>query len=398
MKKLNKYTNKTLILTMGIITIIGLLWSCDKEKVDIFWNDDEAATLISVSPDAEFESFDVTIMGKYFSSKADNTVTFNGIEAEIISANLTEIVATVPDGATTGDIVVTSDGHVSAGLPFTVLQPIIATISSLSSTSGKVRDEIVITGTDFSTIPEENIVLFNGTPAVVTASTATTITTRVPAFCSSGPITVTRDLPSDGVAFTLIASSYFEQGIVQELDDVEEASSTGIIDGGSSDLELGEFDTTGDPDYGLQTIGLRFESVTIPAGSDILGAAIQFTCDATGAGPVQLTIYGENTGDSPIFEEDVQYTVTSRAKTSAYAVWNVLPWLNVGDSGFEQRTIDLYEIVQEIIDRGDWVAGNSMTFILEHSGPSIGVTDSENGREAEAGDDPDSAILKVIYE
>ncbi len=398
MKKINIKTKKTFILYMSLIAIIGILWSCEDEKMEIFWNDNKAATLTGVSPDAEFESFDVTIMGKYFSSKADNTVTFNGIEASIVSANLTEIIATVPDGATTGDIVVTSDGHASAGLPFTVLQPIVATITSLSSTSGKVRDEIIITGTDFSATPEENIVLFNGTPAVVLSSTATTITTRVPPFCTSGPITVTRDLPSNGFAFTLTASNLFEQGIIDELDDVEEASSTGMIDGSSSDLELGEFDTTGDPDYGLQTIGLRFENVTIDPGASILGAAIQFTCDATGAGPVQLTIYGENIGDSPIFEEDVQYTVTSRSRTSANAVWDVLPWLNVGDSGVEQRTVDLYEIVQEIIDRGDWVSGNNMTFILEHSGPSIGVTDSDNGREAEAGDDDDSAILKIIYE
>ncbi len=132
MKKLKINTKKTLILTMSIVAIIGLLWSCEEEKADIFWNDNEAAVLSAVSPDAEFETFDVTIYGKYFSSVADNTVTFNGIEATIVSANINEIVVTIPVGATTGEIIVTSDGHASVGLPFTVLQPIVATITNLS--------------------------------------------------------------------------------------------------------------------------------------------------------------------------------------------------------------------------------------------------------------------------
>ena len=385
---------------MSLIAIIGILWSCEDEKMEIFWNDNEAATLIGVVPDAEFETFDVTIMGKYFSSKADNSVTFNGIEAEIVSANLTEIVATVPVGATTGDIIVTSDGHASAGLPFTVLQPIVATITSLSSTSGKVRDEIIITGTEFSTTPEENIVLFNGTPAIVISSTATTITTHVPAFCTSGPVTVTRDLPSNGVNFTLIDSPTLVIPLADDHDDAEEGAINGFVALESSDLELGEYDTWAGRDdipQGVQTIGVRFQNVTIDPGADILAAAIQFECDATGADPCQMTIYAESIGDSPIFEE-IDYNITSRSRTTARAVWDIPEWVNKQDRGPAQRTVDLSEIIMEIISHPDWVSGNSISFIFEASGPSIGVTSSSAGREAEADVGDDAAELTIIYD
>jgi gliding motility-associated-like protein len=58
-------------------------------------------------------------------------------------------------------------------------------------TSGSTFSTVTITGTNFSTTPANNIVKFNGTTAVVTASTATSISTSVPAGATTGPITVT---------------------------------------------------------------------------------------------------------------------------------------------------------------------------------------------------------------
>jgi hypothetical protein len=50
---------------------------------------------------------------------------------------------------------------------------------------------VVITGTNFSSVPAENTVDFNGTTSVVTASTTTSITTSVPFGATTGPISVT---------------------------------------------------------------------------------------------------------------------------------------------------------------------------------------------------------------
>ncbi len=65
------------------------------------------------------------------------------------------------------------------------------TITSFTPTSGPVGTTVTITGTNFSTAPANNTVTFNGTTAVVTASTATSITTTVPTGAATGKISVT---------------------------------------------------------------------------------------------------------------------------------------------------------------------------------------------------------------
>ena len=72
-----------------------------------------------------------------------------------------------------------------------VVAPIPApTITSFTPISGAVLSAVTITGTNFSIIPTNNIVTFNGTIATVTASTATSLTTTVPAAATSGVIRV----------------------------------------------------------------------------------------------------------------------------------------------------------------------------------------------------------------
>jgi len=65
----------------------------------------------------------VTITGTNFSTSG--TVTFNGTTASTTSWNNTSIAATVPNGATTGNVVVSVNGVASNGVGFTVL-PIIS--------------------------------------------------------------------------------------------------------------------------------------------------------------------------------------------------------------------------------------------------------------------------------
>jgi gliding motility-associated-like protein len=65
------------------------------------------------------------------------------------------------------------------------------TITSFSPTAGNVGTSVTINGTNFDTTPTNNTVSFNGTTAVVTASTATSLTTTVPAGSTTGKISVT---------------------------------------------------------------------------------------------------------------------------------------------------------------------------------------------------------------
>ena len=385
---------------MSVVAFVGFIGSCDKEDETTVWNDSAAATLTSISPSSALVGKEVTITGKYFSSKAQNTVSFNGINAQITSANISIITAIMPVGSTDGNITVTSDGLVSNGLPYIVIQPIIPTITSIDPITGKIGSTVTITGTDFSTTPADNEVSFNGTAATVTVSTATTITTTVPAGATTGDVTVTRDESSNGVLFTVTESFTVTATIATDEDDGEEGAANGAMALYSSDLELGEFDTWAAQDdiaQGVQTVGVRFIDLDIPVGASILSASIQFEVDATGADPAEMTIYGEDTGNASVFTEDA-YNFTSRTMTTEKAVWDIPEWVEKADRGPAQQTPSLVGIVQAIVNRGDWVAGNSMAFILKPSGTTVDETSSSGGREAEADPGDDAAELTIVYE
>lgn len=82
----------------------------------------------------------------------------------------------------------TITGDTSSGT--TCVSVALPTITSFTSTSGPVGTTVIITGTNFSTTPADNTVTFNGVPAVVLASTATTLTVLVPSGATTGKISV----------------------------------------------------------------------------------------------------------------------------------------------------------------------------------------------------------------
>ncbi|MCK4923263.1 MAG: IPT/TIG domain-containing protein [Bacteroidales bacterium] len=409
MKNLLKIKNKSILLVASLIVVLGLVWSCEEE---VYNPGIQAPEITSIESDTAFVSQEVTIYGANFSSALiGNVVSFNGITAEIIETSTVALTVIVPVGAETGDVTVTTNDLTSAGFPFTVGVPIIPAITTVEPDIGKVGTTVTITGTDFSTTPGDNFVTFGGVGAIVTAATETSITVTVPAGAATGDVVVKRDAASNGVLFTVTLSSSVIRQIDDEADDAEEGEN-GRMANESSDLELGRWDewTQDDVAQGAQTIGIKFNDITIPAGSVILAASIQFTCDKPGAAPVQLTIFGEMVGNPVSYTDkdvalpdgsvDILNDITSRPRTTVSAVWDVPEWLKAGDAGAAQTTIDLASIIQEIIDGGDWADGNSMAFILEPTGPSASdaIDPSADGREAEAGPGSDAPTLTIIYD
>jgi uncharacterized delta-60 repeat protein/gliding motility-associated-like protein len=68
--------------------------------------------------------------------------------------------------------------------------PPVPTFSNLAPSAGLIGSTVTITGTNFSTTPTNNLVTFNGIPAVITASTSTTLTMNVPYGATTGPVGV----------------------------------------------------------------------------------------------------------------------------------------------------------------------------------------------------------------
>ncbi len=98
-----------------------------------------------------------------------------------------KIAATVPTGATSGPITVTTPGGLAtSGTSFSVIPA--PTITSFTPPNGPVGTQVTITGTNFTGATS---VMFGGKTAVFTVVDSQTITATVPKGARSGPISVT---------------------------------------------------------------------------------------------------------------------------------------------------------------------------------------------------------------
>ena len=163
----------------------------------------QSSALVSVldfTPKLGLAGAVVTIYGTGFSTTpGSNTVTFNGTAAVVSTSSETQIVTTVPVGATTGLIsVTTAAGSDSSDVPFVVGTngPI---ITSFTPAIGVAGTAVTITGQNFEPTPHNDRAKFNGTLATITTATATSIATSVPTNATSGHISVTTPL-GEGVS------------------------------------------------------------------------------------------------------------------------------------------------------------------------------------------------------
>jgi RHS repeat-associated protein len=163
-------------------------------------------TLTSLSPTSGAVGASVTITGTNFgSTQGTGGVKFNGTAAtSITSWSSTSIVAVVPTGATTGNVVVTASGVGTNGVSFTVLAT--PTLTSLSPTSGAVGASVTITGTNFGSTQGTGGVKFNGTAASsITSWSSTSIVAAVPTGATTGNVVVTASgVSTNGVSFTVL--------------------------------------------------------------------------------------------------------------------------------------------------------------------------------------------------
>src|SRR5262249_53457651 len=134
----------------------------------------------------------VTIYGTGFSSSASqNSVSFNGTPATVTSSTATQIQTSVPTGATTGSIAVTSpSGSASSATPFVVSGNGAPTITGFTPTMGAPGSSVNISGTDFDTTATNDKVKFNITNAANGTVSPTSIVTSVPFGGASGRISV----------------------------------------------------------------------------------------------------------------------------------------------------------------------------------------------------------------
>ena len=164
-------------------------------------------------------------------------------------------------------------------------------------------------------------------------------------------------------------------------DDAEEKLSNGDMNLTSSDLELVRVGTSNQ-----QLVGIRFNDLRIPQGATIVDATIQFTADETSSESTELTVKAEATGNAATFT-NTGFDISNRTPTTENVDWDVPEWNAVGAAGPDQATPNLAVIVQNIVDRSDWVSGNSIAFIITGNGKRV----------AESFDGTASPVLHVEF-
>ncbi len=147
---------------------------------------------------------------------------------------------------------------------------------------------------------------------------------------------------------------------IQDAEEKNPTTGASAVNVNDNDLEMAGQAEAKETDY---QIGVRF-ALNVPKGAKICSAYIQFTSRSTTSfGTLIATIRGEAADTSAPFTTTAGM-LTARAKTTANVSWNVPLWPTSGQAGAAQRTPDLSTIVQEIVDRAGWVAGNNTAFIF----------------------------------
>jgi N-acetylneuraminic acid mutarotase len=198
-----------------------------------------AHTITSFAPTSGLIGASITITGTDFSTTpANNVVKFNNTTATVTAATATTLSVTVPAGATTGKITVTLNGLTATSAEdfIVVIPPTFTSFTPATGlpalSTGYVGDEVTITGTNFSTTPANNVVMFNGTAATVTSSTATQIKANVPSGATTGKISVTVN------TITVESSNTFTVHSVNSW--ITRADLTGDPRGGAAGFAIGE--------------------------------------------------------------------------------------------------------------------------------------------------------------
>lgn len=159
----------------------------------------------AISPTVAGPGYSVTINGSNFgATQGTSAVYFNGTQAGSISSwGNTQIIATVPNGATSGPVTVVENGVGSnQSVILTMYNPV---VNSVTPPAAPIGGQITVTGSGFGTAPGIGRVLFNGVATSAYPWSDTSITLHVPAGATSGPMTVTvGGVPSNAISFTVL--------------------------------------------------------------------------------------------------------------------------------------------------------------------------------------------------
>jgi hypothetical protein len=109
-------------------------------------------------------------------------------------------------------------------------------------------------------------------------------------------------------------------------------------------------------------VGIRFNNVNVPQGATINSATLTITGTySCGLNGCNSTIYGVDADDTSTWDGNKP---SDQTQTTASTSFNKTGTFSP-DLSYETWTPSVTSIVQEIVNRGGWVADNSMSFVIE---------------------------------
>ena len=180
--------------------------------------------LLNFTPSRGPVGTQVTLQGQGFSATPSaNTVTFNGTAATVLAATSTQVVVTVPPGATTGPIAVTVAGNTATSdRPFVVLPtPVITSITPTVALAGSAIPNFQVQGHN----------LDGATFTFISVNPLVTITsTTIDPTGTSAVLSVTVRANTGGTAVVVATNAFFASS-----DTTSTAANTLRIVNGSAD-------------------------------------------------------------------------------------------------------------------------------------------------------------------
>lgn len=196
-------------------------------------------TIFSINPESGQVGNPIAIDGAGFDPiPSNNLVTFGGVEATVNSATKIKLTVTVPVGAASGNVIVTTGGQSSNRVSFQVTVSENAPfISRITPESPLRRQEVIIDGERFSAVQGNSEVRFGDAKAEsddIISWSDTKIITRVPTSAFPGIVTVFVDTKvSNGFAFNVVvveATAPDSSDIIENADGIRHIRNVIILD------------------------------------------------------------------------------------------------------------------------------------------------------------------------
>jgi YD repeat-containing protein len=279
--------------------------------------------IINVAPGTGAAGDTVTLTGGGFSATAsENAVSFNGASATVVSSTPSQIVAIVPQDASTGPIAVLAPaGGAASATPFVVQAAQAPSITGFTPSMGGVGTAVAVTGAHYALNPGANKLSFNGRVASSQADNSNSLATTVPPATSSGKIVVAtaHGLATSTADFFVVPAPYGAADIAVATRMVAgQSKSVAMSAPGKKGLVL--FDGTAGQRMSLSLSGVTIASGTVaiigPNGVSIVSTSLAssgrfidaFTLTASGTYTILINPSAASQGNVTLALNQVQHT------------------------------------------------------------------------------------------